>query len=155
MVLEALAVRAGMGRPFAQLALAQRHAALELTLTGFAFGILSYGVPKLAAVAFLTRVLNPGRAHAVFLWALAAVCLAQLLAMAAVRIATTRLNDRGEYESPEANVVLGIYGGGAWNPTPPFPKHHALPAPSRRTGERDYRSRLTARRRGYSLFSRH
>lgn len=119
MVLEILAVHAGMGRPFAQLTVAERRAALEMTLTGFAFGILSYGVPKLATVAFLTRVLNPGRAHAVFLWALAGVCLVQLLAMAAVRIATTRLNDRGEYESPEANVILGIYGGGTCDPIPP------------------------------------
>ena len=128
-----LAVRAGMGRPAAGLAAAERRAALELTLAGFAFGILAYGVPKLAAVAFLTRVLNPGRGHAVFLWALAAVCLAQLLAVAAVRVATTRLDARGEYESPETNVVLGIYGGGACKP--PLlplllPRKHPIYTPS-------------------------
>lgn len=121
MVLEVLAVRAGMGRPSAGLAVTERRAALELTLAGFAFGILAYGVPKLAAVAFLTRVLNPARAHAIFLWVLVAVSLVQLLAVAAVRVATTRLDARGEYESPETNVVLGIYGGGAWKKSPLSP----------------------------------
>ena len=41
----------------------------------FAFGIMSFATPKLAIVALLSRILNPGRFHRIFLWSLASFVL--------------------------------------------------------------------------------
>lgn len=69
------AVLAGNGRHFATLTDKQRSGAILYTLAGFCPGILSFGVPKLAVVALLTRITNPSRAHKWFLWAMASGCL--------------------------------------------------------------------------------
>jgi hypothetical protein len=48
-------------------------------MVGFCPGILSFGIPKLAVIALLTRLLNPGRIHKIFLWCLGVTCLLSLL----------------------------------------------------------------------------
>ncbi|RAH47917.1 uncharacterized protein BO95DRAFT_472138 [Aspergillus brunneoviolaceus CBS 621.78] len=43
---------------------------LLLNYINFALGIMSFSIPKLAIAALLNRILNPGRFHQVFMWAL-------------------------------------------------------------------------------------
>ena len=39
----------------------------------FSFGIVGFSTPKFAVVALLSRILNPGRIHRIFLWFLASL----------------------------------------------------------------------------------
>lgn len=69
------AVRAGNGRHFALLTDEQKSGAVLYTIAGFCPGIFSFGVPKLAVVALLTRITNPSRRHKMFLWSMTGSCL--------------------------------------------------------------------------------
>ncbi|KAI4663737.1 uncharacterized protein J4E78_004155 [Alternaria triticimaculans] len=69
------AVQAGNGRHFSVLSDEQKSGAILYTLAGFPPGIFSFGIPKLAVVALLTRITNPSRKHRIFLWAMTGGCL--------------------------------------------------------------------------------
>ncbi|KAF2875905.1 hypothetical protein BDV95DRAFT_591327 [Massariosphaeria phaeospora] len=69
------AVRSGNGRHFATLSVEQKSGAILYTIAGFCPGILSFGIPKLAVVALLTKITNPSRAHRIFLWLMTSGCL--------------------------------------------------------------------------------
>jgi len=64
-------VQHGDGKHTAVLTEQQQLAAHFWTILGFAPAIMSFGFPKLAVVALLTRLLSPGRAHLTFLWFMA------------------------------------------------------------------------------------
>ncbi|KAH8173882.1 integral membrane protein [Sarocladium implicatum] len=53
--------------------------ALFYTLLNFPFGIVAFGLPKIAVVALLTRIMNPSRAHRYFLWGLSLFCMTVLI----------------------------------------------------------------------------
>ncbi|KAK4233520.1 hypothetical protein C8A03DRAFT_19421 [Achaetomium macrosporum] len=74
-----MAVQSGNGKHFAILTTEQKSGAILWTMVGFCPGILSFGIPKLAVVALLSRLMNPSRIHKIFLWSLATVCLLSLL----------------------------------------------------------------------------
>lgn len=61
------------------LTLEQKSGAILWTIAGFAPGVMSFGLPKIAVVALLTRIMNPSRWHALFLWCLSIFCLVNLL----------------------------------------------------------------------------
>jgi len=69
------AVRSGNGRHFALLNNEQRSGAILYTIAGFCPGIFSFGIPKLAVVALLTKITNPSRKHRIFLWVMTSTCL--------------------------------------------------------------------------------
>lgn len=69
------AVRSGNGRHFAVLTNEQRSGAILYTIAGFCPGIFSFGIPKLAVVALLTKITNPSRKHKIFLWVMTSTCL--------------------------------------------------------------------------------
>lgn len=69
------AVRAGNGRHFATLTNEQKSAAILYTIAGFCPGIFSFGIPKLAVVALLTKITNPSRRHKIWLWIMTSGCL--------------------------------------------------------------------------------
>ncbi|OBR10937.1 Integral membrane protein [Colletotrichum higginsianum IMI 349063] len=73
------AVSYGNGRHFDVLTLEQKSGAILWTIAGFAPGVMSFGLPKIAVVALLTRIMNPSRWHALFLWCLSIFCLVNLL----------------------------------------------------------------------------
>lgn len=73
------AVRYGNGQHFALLNDKQRSGAIMYTLAGFCPGVLSFGIPKLAVVALLTRITNPSHRHRSFLWLVTGGCLVVLL----------------------------------------------------------------------------
>ncbi|KAL2755541.1 hypothetical protein ACRALDRAFT_1071199 [Sodiomyces alcalophilus JCM 7366] len=68
------AVSNGNGRHFDTLSLQQKQDVILWTIAGFPPGIVSFGVPKLAVVALLTRIMNPSRWHTIFLWTLTGLC---------------------------------------------------------------------------------
>lgn len=71
-------VKSGNGQHFVMLSNEQKSGAIFYTIAGFCPGVLSFGVPKLAVVALLTKIMNPGRKHKIFLWTMASVCLVLL-----------------------------------------------------------------------------
>lgn len=78
------AVHSGNGRHMAVLTPDQISGAVLYTILSFPPGILSFGLPKLAVVHLLSRLLNPGRVHKIFLWSLVSFCLAFLLGCVAI-----------------------------------------------------------------------
>ncbi|KAL2200103.1 hypothetical protein P885DRAFT_27986 [Corynascus similis CBS 632.67] len=73
------AVASGSGHHAALLSEEQLSGALFYTMVAFCPGILSFGLPKLAVVALLTRMMNPSRLHAAFMWFLAVFCQLSLM----------------------------------------------------------------------------
>ena len=69
------AVQSGNGRHFDLLSDTQRSSAVLYTLAGFCPRILSFAIPKLAVVALLTKITNPGRKYKIALWVMAGGCL--------------------------------------------------------------------------------
>ncbi|KAI6371870.1 hypothetical protein MCOR25_003898 [Pyricularia grisea] len=74
-----VAVINGNGRHMAALTEKQQSGAILWTTVGFVPGLLSFGLPKLAVVSLLTRLLNPKRFHKWFLWWLGLWCLASVI----------------------------------------------------------------------------
>jgi hypothetical protein len=56
----------------------QIRGAILWTIVGFWPGILSFATPKIAVVALLIRILNPGVPHRIFLWISTLLCWASL-----------------------------------------------------------------------------
>ncbi|KAK1521346.1 integral membrane protein [Colletotrichum paranaense] len=56
-----------------------KSGAILWTIAGFPPGVMSFGLPKLAVVALLTRNMNPSKWHALFLWFIACFCLINLI----------------------------------------------------------------------------
>ncbi|KAK1997557.1 integral membrane protein [Colletotrichum falcatum] len=73
------AVNYGNGRHFDTLDLEQKSGAILWTIAGFPFGVMSFGLPKLAVVSLLTKLMNPSRRHTIFLWFMSLFCLANLI----------------------------------------------------------------------------
>ncbi|KAJ1330919.1 hypothetical protein MN608_04375 [Microdochium nivale] len=72
------AVLSGDGRHMAALTLDQISGAIMWTMIGFCPSILSISIPKFAVVTLLIKLLNPSRAHQIFLWmivTLSGLCL--------------------------------------------------------------------------------
>lgn len=65
---QVIAVKSGSGRHMAMLTDTQIRGAILWTMVGFWPGILSFATPKIAVVALLVRILNPGVPHRIFLW---------------------------------------------------------------------------------------
>ena len=65
----------------------QKSNAILWTIVGFCPGVMSFGLPKLAVIHLLTRLLNPGRAHKTFLWAIGSLCVLSLLGCVALLFA--------------------------------------------------------------------
>lgn len=75
-----VAVGYGNGRHFNLLTQVQQENVIFWTTVAFCPSILSFGLPKLAVVALLTRLMNPGKAHKYFLWGMTVFCVLSLLA---------------------------------------------------------------------------
>ncbi|KAJ0161504.1 hypothetical protein CTA2_6107 [Colletotrichum tanaceti] len=73
-VFSTLAVKAGHGKHMMLLSIEQQQGAILWTTAAFCPGIMSFGLPKLAVVSLLTRLMNPRRLHRWFLWWLGIWC---------------------------------------------------------------------------------
>lgn len=49
------------------------------TMLNFPFGIVAFGLPKIAVVALLVRLMNPSKMHRIFLWSLSITTLLVLI----------------------------------------------------------------------------
>ncbi|KAK1961221.1 integral membrane protein [Colletotrichum sublineola] len=72
--LSTLAVASGTGRHLDVLTLEQQQNNMLWTTAAQCPGIMSFGLPKLAVICLLTRLLNPGVFHKWFLWWLGIWC---------------------------------------------------------------------------------
>ncbi|KAI7773404.1 hypothetical protein LA080_011059 [Diaporthe eres] len=72
------AVATGSGKHFEVLTGSQHSKAVFWTVMGFGPGVMSFGIPKLAVVAFLTHIMNPSRIHRIVLWGMASLCVFNL-----------------------------------------------------------------------------
>ncbi|KAF2262888.1 hypothetical protein CC78DRAFT_437964, partial [Lojkania enalia] len=73
------AVHSGSGRHIQTLTPEQIQGAIKYTLIGFVPGILSYVLPKLAVANLLARLLNPSRAHLIWLWSMCTFCFVTMM----------------------------------------------------------------------------
>ncbi|KAL0943430.1 uncharacterized protein CTRU02_201316 [Colletotrichum truncatum] len=72
--LSTIAVSYGNGKHMTLLSVEQQQGAILWTTAAFCPGIMSFGLPKLAVVSLLTRLMNPGKYHKWFLWWMAIWC---------------------------------------------------------------------------------
>ncbi|OJK01988.1 hypothetical protein ASPACDRAFT_40804 [Aspergillus aculeatus ATCC 16872] len=89
---------------------------LLLNYINFALGIMSFATPKLAIAALLNQILNPGRFHQVFLWALAgtvfvtsSICIIVLFTMCDPPQALWKTQLLSQGATCRAQVVLVDY----------------------------------------------
>ncbi|KXH61558.1 integral membrane protein [Colletotrichum nymphaeae SA-01] len=66
--LSTIAVTYGNGRHMSLLSIEQQEGAILWTTAAFCPGIMSFGLPKLAVISLLVRLMNPDRYHKWFLW---------------------------------------------------------------------------------------
>lgn len=73
MILATLAVSHGYGRHFVLLSVPDKEKSILYVTFGFCAGVMSFGLPKLAVVALLVRLLNVPKWHRFILWTLGAL----------------------------------------------------------------------------------
>ncbi|KAJ9143879.1 Integral membrane protein [Pleurostoma richardsiae] len=82
--LSTVAVSYGNGKHFSLLTVKQQEGAILWTTAAFCPGVLSFGLPKMAVIVLLTRLLNPRPYHKYFLWFMGIWCQLTLFATVGV-----------------------------------------------------------------------
>lgn len=113
-----VAVLNGNGRHMDVLTLEEKSGAILWTTVGFVPGLLSFGLPKLAVVSLLTRLLNPSRLHKIFLWWLVLWCLASVIVTGILLLVRcTPANSLWDFSVPgtcfdvQYLINFGLYAG--------------------------------------------
>lgn len=113
-----VAISHGYGRHMAVLTYEQKKAAIFWAHVGFAPGIMSFAIPKMAVVALLTRLMNPARAHLWFLWSITVLCLLTHIVVPGLHfgrcVPVQSIWDErveGRCFDPNITVDYSIYGG--------------------------------------------
>lgn len=88
--LSTLAVANGNGKHFGTLTQEQQENAILWTTAAFCPGVMSFGLPKMAVIYLLTKLLNPGKWHKAFLWWMGIWCQLTLGATVGVLIGRCR-----------------------------------------------------------------
>lgn len=116
--LSTVAVAYGNGKHMDTLTQSQQEGAILWTTAAFCPGIMSFGFPKLGVIILLIRLLNPGRAHRYFLWALGIWCQLTLFATVGVLLGRCRparslwnFDIKGECFDTQILVAYCIYAG--------------------------------------------
>ncbi|KAF4119522.1 hypothetical protein GMORB2_4652 [Geosmithia morbida] len=116
--LSTVAVASGNGKHMALLSQDQQEGAVLWTTAAFCPGVMSFGLPKLAVVYLLTKLLNPGKWHRVFLWWQGIWCQMTLLTTAGLLIGRCRpayslwtFDVKGDCFSKDILVSYCIYAG--------------------------------------------
>ncbi|KAK7222799.1 hypothetical protein V2G26_010802 [Clonostachys chloroleuca] len=112
------AVAAGNGRHMKLLSQHEQESAVLWTTAAFCPGVMSFGLPKMAVVYLLTKLLNPNKWHKYFLWWQGIWCQLTLFATVGVLIGRCRpahslwnFDVPGECFSPDILVAYCIYAG--------------------------------------------
>ncbi|KAH9233418.1 hypothetical protein K456DRAFT_1725476 [Colletotrichum gloeosporioides 23] len=108
----------GNGKHMKLLSDEQKQGAILWTTAAFCPGIMSFGLPKLAVISLLTRLMNPGRYHKWFLWWMGIWCQLTLFVTAGLllgRCTPARslwdFSVTGKCFSKQILVVHCIYAG--------------------------------------------
>ncbi|KAK0370408.1 integral membrane protein [Colletotrichum limetticola] len=116
--LSTLAVYSGIGKHLELLTLEQQQDGMLWTTAAQCPGIMSFGLPKLAVVSLLTRLMNPGVYHKWFLWWMGIWCQLTLFVTVGLLIGrctpASSLWDfsiRGTCFSPDILINFSIYAG--------------------------------------------
>lgn len=80
-ILVTISVYWGNGKHFDVLTMEQQQNTIKWMMAAYVPGIETLGLPKLAVIALLTRLLAPGRTHFWILWAMGIICCLSLTAM--------------------------------------------------------------------------
>ena len=76
-----MSVKWGNGRHFAELSLEQKENVIKYMMASYVPGIQTLGIPKLAVIALLTKLLAPSTLHFWILWGMGGIVSASLTAM--------------------------------------------------------------------------
>ncbi|KAF6827702.1 integral membrane protein [Colletotrichum musicola] len=113
-----VAISHGYGRHMAVLTYEQKKHAIFWAHVGFAPGIMSFAIPKMAVVALLTRLMNPARGHLWFLWGITVLCLLTHIVVPGLHfgrcVPVQSIWDEhveGTCFDPNITVDYSIYGG--------------------------------------------
>ncbi|KXH44964.1 integral membrane protein [Colletotrichum salicis] len=116
--LSTLAVYSGIGKHLELLTLKQQEDGMLWTTAAQCPGIMSFGLPKLAVVSLLTRLMNPDVYHKWFLWWMAIWCQLTLFVTVGLLIGrctpASSLWDfsiEGTCFSPDILINFSIYAG--------------------------------------------
>ncbi|KAI3530439.1 integral membrane protein [Colletotrichum filicis] len=116
--LSTLAVYSGIGKHLELLTLEQQQDGMLWTTAAQCPGIMSFGLPKLAVVSLLTRLMNPGVYHKWFLWWMGIWCQLTLFVTVGLLIGrctpASSLWDfsiQGTCFSPDILINFSIYAG--------------------------------------------
>ncbi|KAF4783148.1 integral membrane protein [Colletotrichum scovillei] len=116
--LSTLAVYSGIGKHLELLTLEQQQDGMLWTTAAQCPGIMSFGLPKLAVVSLLTRLMNPGIYHKWFLWWMGIWCQLTLFVTVGLLIGrctpASSLWDfsiEGTCFSPDILINFSIYAG--------------------------------------------
>ncbi|OHE92499.1 integral membrane protein [Colletotrichum orchidophilum] len=116
--LSTLAVHSGIGKHLELLTLEQQQDGVLWTTAAQCPGIMSFGLPKLAVVSLLTRLLNPGVYHKWFLWWMGIWCQLTLFVTVGLLIGrctpASSLWDfsiKGTCLSPDILINFSLYAG--------------------------------------------
>ncbi|EQB55852.1 integral membrane protein [Colletotrichum gloeosporioides Cg-14] len=113
-----VAISYGYGRHKDVLTYEQKKGAIFWSHVGFAPGIMSFAIPKLAVVSLLTRLMNPRRYHLWFLWGITILCLLTHIVVPGLHFGrcvpvASIWDDHvlGRCFDPNITVDYSIYGG--------------------------------------------
>ena len=119
-----VAVRYGNGKHYDLLSETEKEKVLLWTTCAFCPGVLCFGLPKMAVVSLLTRLLNPSKYHRWFLWGLAIWCQLTLFATIGTLLGRCtpaesiwNFDIKGECVDPKHIVNFSLYAGGRF-PSP-------------------------------------
>ncbi|KAK2730268.1 integral membrane protein [Colletotrichum kahawae] len=98
--LSTIAVSYGNGKHMKLLSTEQQQGAILWTTAAFCPGIMSFGLPKLAVISLLTRLMNPGRYHKWFLWWMGIWCQLTLFVTAGLLLGRC---------TPASSGVVAVY----------------------------------------------
>lgn len=79
-----MSVHYGQGQHMDTIPPADLSQALKWTIAGFSPSVMTFGLPKLAVICLVSRLLNPSRLHAAFLWTLGGTTMASIVLCIAV-----------------------------------------------------------------------
>lgn len=114
-----MAAQSGNGKHFAILSEDEMSGSILWTIVGFCPGVMSFGLPKLAVIFLLTRLMNPGKPHKILLWVMGIICNLGLVGCVVILFAQCTpvesqwdFSIQGECISKWVLVDYAIFAGG-------------------------------------------
>ena len=114
-----MAAQSGNGKHFLILDTDEKSGSILWTIVGFCPGVMSFGLPKLGVIFLLTRLMNPGKPHKIFLWTIGIICNLSLVGCVVILFAQCKPVEsqwnfaiEGECISKWVLVDYAIFAGG-------------------------------------------